>query len=154
MTSVVGRLSPFHCTLEVPSKFDPITNSVKPGPPASADLGVMPLITGPPPGGSRVELVPVNDELVPVKEVLVPVNDVEVPVNELGNVNEVLDPVKDVDVPVKDVVVPVNEVVLPPGALMVNGVVLDKGPFPFLTLTLTTPGNAISAARITALNCV
>src|SRR2546430_1178191 len=61
---VVGRLNPFHCTVDPLVKFVPLTMSVKAELPAGSKLGLMLLITGrgllikrvlalevPPPGG-------------------------------------------------------------------------------------------------------
>jgi hypothetical protein len=38
-TKVVARLLPFHCTVELETKFDPFTVSVKPAPPWRTDVG-------------------------------------------------------------------------------------------------------------------
>jgi hypothetical protein len=45
-TTVVGRLLPFHCTIELAKKFEPDTPKVKAGPPAAAPLGERALIVG------------------------------------------------------------------------------------------------------------
>jgi hypothetical protein len=43
---VVGRTLPFHWTTELVMKFVPVTVSVKAGPPAVADEGLIPLVVG------------------------------------------------------------------------------------------------------------
>src|SRR6267143_1859986 len=63
-TYVVARAAPFHCTTELLTKFVPVTVSVNPGPPATAEVGLKLVIVGigfrtvkvcgldiPPPGG-------------------------------------------------------------------------------------------------------
>ena len=65
LTKVVVKTKLFQCTFEPETKFDPLTVSVKPGPPAVALLGEIELIAGtglltvnviafdvPPPGGA------------------------------------------------------------------------------------------------------
>ena len=55
-TKVVVRLPPFHCTTDPGAKFEPLTVSVKPGPPACAVLGLRLLITGMPGVGVNVNV--------------------------------------------------------------------------------------------------
>ena len=46
LTKVVVKVELFQCTFEPETKFDPLTVSVKPGPPAVALLGEIELIAG------------------------------------------------------------------------------------------------------------
>src|SRR5215472_11836742 len=46
LTKVVGRLLPFHSTIEPATKLEPVTFSVKANPPAGAACGLNELITG------------------------------------------------------------------------------------------------------------
>src|SRR5437867_1269824 len=45
-TNVVARSAPFHRTTEPPMKFVPVTVSVNPGPPATAAVGLRPVVVG------------------------------------------------------------------------------------------------------------
>jgi hypothetical protein len=46
LTKVVGRFDPFHLTIESLTKFEPLTERVKAGPPASAELGLREVTPG------------------------------------------------------------------------------------------------------------
>jgi hypothetical protein len=46
LVTLVERSDPFHCTVELDKKFDPVTVKVKAGSPATAELGVSPVIAG------------------------------------------------------------------------------------------------------------
>src|SRR5215470_12254939 len=46
LKTVVGRLSPFHCTTELEMKFEPITLKVNPGPPCLLLCGDVVVIEG------------------------------------------------------------------------------------------------------------
>src|SRR2546426_1024660 len=46
LTKLVARAEPFHWTTEDGSKLEPETVSVRPGPPAAAELGAMEARTG------------------------------------------------------------------------------------------------------------
>ena len=43
---VVGRLRPFQVTIELETKFEPVTARMKPGPPTLTELGLSPVTAG------------------------------------------------------------------------------------------------------------
>jgi hypothetical protein len=127
LINVVVRLSPFHLTREVTSKLDPATKSVKAGPPASADFGLIPVMTGAVAAGGAVVLVAVSDVVVAVSDVVVPVSEVLVAVTELV-------------VPVVEEVVAVDEV----GTVVVSEVEVVETDVVLVPLILNTRGADVS----------
>ena len=55
LRNVVGRLWPFHCTVEVEIRLEPFTVKVNEGPPRTAVVGSMVVITGTGFGGGPVD---------------------------------------------------------------------------------------------------